>query len=523
MRRFVVSAAEMRALDKEVIEQVGVPGAVLMESAGRGVVEVIAKLVDASRAHVVVFAGAGNNGGDGFVVARHLANRGARVQVILCAPEAKLRGDAKLHFDACRRSRVEVLDGASEPALADAAARTSSAQVVVDALFGTGLDRPLAGHFALAVERINAHAGLRVAVDVPSGLDSDRGVPLGGPSGCVRAHHTVTFGFAKRGLVGAPGFTFTGELHVVDIGIPERLAEAHRVRGRLLGDSVLAPLVTDDPLAHKGTHGHVLVLAGSAGHTGAALLAGRGALRAGAGLVTVATPTGARTAVDGRMPELMTAAYEIGHDLSTLVGGKRALAAGPGMPTDERMRPILRGLIEAACGAGLGVVLDADALNHLAVEPRILEPAGERACVVLTPHPGEAARLLGQSTAEVQGDRFRAAETLASRTRAVVALKGARTVVAAPDGRIAVNPTGNPGMGSGGMGDVLTGVVGALLAGGLDPFDAACAAVYWHGAAGDLSAREQGMRGIVATDLADALPRALRAALPNWQTSALPS
>jgi NAD(P)H-hydrate epimerase len=511
----IVSAAEMRALDREVIEQVGVPGTVLMESAGRGMVEVIAGLVDVPRAEVVVYAGAGNNGGDGFVVARHLANRGARVRVVLCTQAAKIAGDAKVHFYACKRSNVEILDGASTDALREASTRTAGAAVVVDALLGTGLERPVEGLYANAVDRINAHAGIVVAVDIPSGLDTDRGVPLGAS---VHADHTVTFAFPKRGLVGAPGFTSVGELHVVDIGIPSRLAEAHGVRARLLDDGVLEPLGLRDPLGHKGTHGHLLLVAGSSGKTGAALLAGRGALRAGAGLVTVAAPADARPGIDGRVPEMMTAWYDDPSQLGAMLEGKRALAAGPGMPTDEKMRVVLRSLVAVAARSSAGVVLDADALNHLAAEPRILE--GAEARVVLTPHPGEAARLLGSSTAEVQEDRFASAETLAKRLDAVVALKGARTVVAAPDGRIAVCPTGNEGMGTGGTGDVLCGVVGALLAGGETPFDAACAGVYWHGLAGDRVAVERGTRGLLAGDVADALPAALAGALAEMATDA---
>ena len=202
MGQLIVSAAQMRALDREVIEEVGVPGVVLMDAAGRGVAEVIASLVDPARAHVVVYAGSGNNGGDGFVAARHLANRGARVEVIACAPEEKVSGDARIHLGACRRSQVTILDGTTPEALAQAGAHAASAGVVVDALFGTGLSRPVTGHLASAIAQVNAHAGIKVAVDVPSGLDSDRGVPLGA---CVKADHTVTFAFAKRGLVCAPG------------------------------------------------------------------------------------------------------------------------------------------------------------------------------------------------------------------------------------------------------------------------------------------------------------------------------
>jgi NAD(P)H-hydrate epimerase len=522
MGQLIVSAAQMRALDREVIDEVGVPGVVLMDAAGRGVAEVIASLVDAARAHVVVYAGSGNNGGDGFVAARHLANRGARVEVIACAPEEKVSGDARIHLEACRRSQVTILDGTTPEALAQAGAHAASAGVVVDALFGTGLGRPVTGHLASAIAQVNAHAGIKVAVDVPSGLDSDRGVPLGA---CVKADHTVTFAFAKRGLVGAPGFTYAGRLHLIDIGIPERLARARDISCELLDDEVLAPLADRDPLGHKGTHGHLLVLAGSTGKTGAALLCGRAALRAGAGLVTVVAPRSARAALDGRTPELMTAWYgspdphgdqdaidpeSAFAELEPLLSGKRALACGPGLPTSPAMRPLLAKLIEAALGRGLALVLDADALNHLAAAPELARSITPEARVILTPHPGEAGRLLGIATSEVQGDRYRCAAELAARYRAVVALKGARTVVAAPPSgsgeRLAICPTGNPGLGTGGTGDVLTGAVGALLSRGLGAFEAATAAVYLHGAAGDRVSAERGEIGMVAGDVAEALP-----------------
>jgi NAD(P)H-hydrate epimerase len=510
MTMLILTAAEMRALDREVIERVGVPGVVLMEAAGRGVADLIGAL---GRAPVTVWAGPGNNGGDGLVAARHLANRGVDVAVVLCAPAAKVRGDALVHLQACERSGVPILDGATAAGLAAAAARP--AEVVVDALLGTGLEREVTGHLADAIARINVHAAVKIAVDIPSGLDADRGIPLGA---CVRADHTVTFAFAKRGLVIAPGFTFAGRLHVIDIGIPERLARAHGVHAELLDERVLDGLRRPrDPLGHKGTFGHLLVLAGSGDKLGAALLAGQAALRSGVGLCTVALPTGALGAFAGKVPELMAAGYlpddaeAAWASLAPLVDGKRALAAGPGMPTQSSMRGLLAKLVSAALARDLGVVLDADALNHLAADAAILDgaPRPPSARLVLTPHPGEAARLLGRPVAEVQADRVGAATALAARHQAVVALKGARTIVAAPDGRLAVCPTGNPGLGTGGTGDVLTGCVGALLAEGRDAFGAATAAVYLHGAAGDLVADERGQRGLVAHDVVDALPRVL--------------
>jgi NAD(P)H-hydrate epimerase len=322
-------------------------------------------------------------------------------------------------------------------------------------------------------------------------------------------------------LCSAPGFTQVGRLHVADIGIPERLARAAGVSAELLGEEVLAPLnAALDPLTHKGARGHVLVLAGSPGKTGAALLCGSAALHSGAGLVTLAVPRAIQPSIDGRVPELMTAAYEAGGgadlaaasavvaELAALIPGKQVLAAGPGMPTDPVFAEVLKGLCAHALDHGLSVVLDADGLNHLARAPQILKGRKEAGRVVLTPHPGEAARLMGASTAMVQGDRIAVARQLAARFSAVVALKGARTVVAGPDGRIAICPTGNPGLGTGGTGDVLTGCIAGLLGKGRDPFEACAQAVYAHGVAGDRLLVTEGL-GFTASQVVDALSQIL--------------
>jgi hydroxyethylthiazole kinase-like uncharacterized protein yjeF len=504
----LVTAAEMRELDRQTIEEVGVPGAVLMESAGRGVVEVIAGLSPVGERRIAVVAGPGNNGGDGFVIARHLANRGARVEVILVAERARVGGDARVHLEAAVKSEVVVRDGtaAGFPAAAGAIDR---AEVVVDALLGTGTARAVGGHLAEVIERMNAAPGVRVAVDLPSGLDADSGWPLGV---CVRAHHTVTFGWPKLGLATAPGFVYAGELHVVDIGIPPSRAAA--VKRTLLDDRCLGPLATPrDPLAHKGTHGHVVIVAGSAGRTGAALLAAEACARAGAGLTTIAAPDGARAALEQRVVEVMTAglgpepldgAAAWAH-LVPLLAGKRAVAFGPGVARDEGTRALLERLLVEWQGP---LVIDADGLNHLAQDPAPLEAT--RAQVIVTPHPAEMGRLSGTSTEAVQADRVEAAEGFARQHGVVVVLKGARTVIAAPDGRTAICPTGGPALGSGGTGDVLTGAIAALAAAGMGAWEAACAGVYLHGRAGDLAAAAQGDAGVLARDVVALLPRARR-------------
>jgi len=496
----LVTAAEMRALDRETIDVVGVPGVVLMESAGRGVVDVIARHFDVAHARVVAFCGPGNNGGDGFVVARHLANRGADVIVALVGERDKIKGDARIHFDACAKSNVRIFEADKAPLHRN--------DVVVDAIFGTGLARPVgAGAARDAIARMRAHRGPVVAVDVPSGLDADKGII--GP--CVRADHTVTFAFAKLGLVGAEEQAVVGALHVVDIGIPERLARERGVKAELLEESVLAPLRARPASGHKGTHGHVLVVAGSRGKTGAALLCGTAVLRSGAGLCTVAMPADAAALVEGRVPELMIEAVG---DVQSLLVGKKAAAVGPGIARDDAARDRIRALATSE----LPLVVDADALNAIAADRGLLPRRGSP--TVLTPHPGEAARLLGATVGAVQEDRVGAARAIADKLGAVCVLKGARTVIAAPDGRLAVNPTGNPGLGTAGTGDVLTGVVAAALArmhgaagesggGVVDPFAAACAAVYLHGAAGDYAAKARSQTGLMAHDVLDALPHLL--------------
>jgi hydroxyethylthiazole kinase-like uncharacterized protein yjeF len=494
----LVTAEQMRALDRETIDSIGVPGVVLMESAGRGVVDVIARHYDVPRARIVAFCGPGNNGGDGFVIARHLANRGADVIVALVGDREKKKGDAKIHFQACEKSNVRIFEADKAPLHRN--------DLVIDAVYGTGLSRPVgAGPARDVIARMRAHRGPVIAVDVPSGLDADKGII--GP--CVRADHTVTFAFAKLGLVGAEEQAVVGQLHVVDIGIPEKLARARGVKSELLEESILASLRARKPSGHKGTHGHVLMVAGSRGKTGAALLAGTAVLRSGAGLCTVAMPPDAAALVEGRVPELM---IEPLGELQALLVGKKAAAIGPGIARDDAARERIRTLGNSE----LPLVVDADALNAIAADNALLARRGSP--TVLTPHPGEAARLLGATPGAVQEDRIGAARAIADKFGAVVVLKGARTIIASPDGRLAVNPTGNPGLGTGGTGDVLTGIVAAALArtpgsgdngGGVDPFAAACAAVYLHGAAGDRAAAERSQTGLIASDVLDALPHLL--------------
>jgi hydroxyethylthiazole kinase-like uncharacterized protein yjeF len=499
----LVGSAEMREIDRVAIEGFGIPSLTLMDRAGRAVAEAAVQLA-APHGRFVVVCGAGNNGGDGYVAARLLRSAGRDARVLALVPAERLSADARAVREQAQRAGVAI-DDVGELAGVDAGV----GDVVLDAIFGTGLARPPAGAFAGAISRIEAArvAGARVlAVDVPSGLSADTGRPLGA---CVRADRTVTFAFQKRGLVLHPGATFAGEVTVADIGIPAEAARRVPVGCELLTDlevRLLVPPRARD--AHKGDAGRLLVVAGSPGKTGAAHLALTGALRGGAGLVTLAArPDALPLALAGR-PEAMSAPIPgsgpLGRgDLQVLLSlakGADAIALGPGIPRGAETGELVRALLQRA---GKPAVVDADGLNALADAPAAI--AGLGVPLVLTPHPGEMARLCGTSTEAVQSDRIGIAAAKAREWSATVVLKGARTVVADDEGPPAVIPTGNPGLATGGTGDVLAGLCGALLAGGLRPRAAGRAGAFVHGRAGDLAARRFGERGLVAGDLGEAI------------------
>lgn len=508
--RYIVTAEQMRALDAATIDEIGLPGAVLMENAGRRVADVI--LADlgahAVEAHVAVVCGGGNNGGDGYVIARVLRERGVSASVYIARDPAAISGDARTHLDVYEQVGGVAYEIANIESLGEHRDAIEGADVVVDAVFGTGLDRPVTGHLAAVIELINRATGVRIAVDIPSGLSADTGQVLGI---AVVAHRTVTLAFHKIGTAVSPGFARCGHTIVAEIGIPRQLAQAHGVSTALLERDDVAPFLTGlSDIDHKGTRGHALLVAGSPGKRGAARLAAWAALRTGAGLVTLAAPPG-KTEIAAPDP-VMTEYLDPDEDgaIARLVGlacDKRAVAIGPGMPTSEAGRALVFG---ALAELDVPLVLDADALNH--VHTDVERVASARPPVVLTPHPGEAARLLGCTTAEVQADRVEVARLLADRARSVVVLKGARTVVCdgiSNDGFVTVNTTGNPGLATAGSGDVLTGVITALIAQGTAPADAARLGVWLHGRAGDLAAAALGPRSVTASDVIDELPEAL--------------
>ena len=509
----LVTANEIREMDRRTIEDLGVPGVVLMENAGRGTTEIVAREVRRAPqgGPVAILCGSGNNGGDGYVVARHLLQRGIPCAVYLATTEEKIRGDARINYDVLRQLPVPVVPVPDDAAAARVAPALSASSVLVDALLGTGLRSDVRGVYRTLLEAANRSPARKVAVDIPSGIRADDGAVLGV---AFRADVTATFAAAKIGLFLHPGAEYAGDIAVIDIAIPPQVVDDVAPRGDLIEACEVARALLPLPAnGHKGTFGHCLILAGSPGMGGAALLAGEAALLAGAGLVTVATDAVVQARLEGRRPALLVDSFRGTADavpdrarLRALAEGKRAVVAGPGLGATPATGALLEMLVRDVRAP---LVLDADALNVLAARPGLVAEAGRD--VLLTPHPGEMARLLACTTAEVQADRFAAARLLSARERAVVVLKGAHTLVATPDGHVGLNPTGNPGMGTAGSGDVLAGLLGALLAAGLPAPQAARVGVRLHGIAGDEAARQLGERSVTVSAILDALPAAFGA------------
>ncbi len=511
----ILSAEAMRAVDRRAIEEIGIPGMVLMENAALGVVDALGEVFPAAES-VVIFCGPGNNGGDGLAVARHLAARGYGVEVFLLLGGRELAGDAGTQLAICRRLGLTLreIDPADEGDFEAVLAAARAGDLVVDALFGTGLGRPLAGGLGRLVEALNEVPVSRLAVDIPSGLSGSR-AEIPGPH--LRAHLTVTFAAPKVAHIFPPAAEAVGQLVVADLGFPSYLIkEAAEPAGtlHLLDGEELAALVpVRSADSHKGDFGHVVLVAGSPGKAGAAILAARAAVRSGAGLVTAAVPEPLLATVDLGSLESMTlglpatgsgalASGAVAPLLAALAG-KQALAVGPGLGQEPETAAAIRSIV---LQAAVPLVLDADGINAFA--GRAGELRERQAATVLTPHPGELGRLLGMPTAEVQADRLAAVRRAAAESGAVVLLKGHLSLVAVPGtggGEVHVNPTGNPGMASGGSGDVLTGLLAGLLGQGLEALDAARLAVYLHGLAGDLASERTGQAAMNAGDLLDSL------------------
>jgi hydroxyethylthiazole kinase-like uncharacterized protein yjeF len=510
----LLSGAEMQALDRLTIEKLGVPGEILMESAGRALVRpALALRAESSRAQspIRAFCGAGNNGGDGFVLVRHLWAEGIAAEAILVGDPARLPRDAASNWkrlEAIGAPR-QIVDPGDEGAEWDSL--LSQTSVAIDALFGTGLKREISGGFARLIEALEAFRlrGVKVlSVDIPSGVSAHSGRLLGK---AVRADRTLTISLPKIGLALEPGRSHAGEIEVARIGIadpdPARLPRVELWNARAAARQF--PERARD--GHKGSFGHVLVVAGSTGMMGAAALCARASLRAGSGLVTLAHPGGVGAELASLPAEIMTkevAATPIGgfaraaeKAIEELAATRSVMALGPGLGRDHEAVDLVRRLVVSI---DRPIVIDADGLFGLSGQLELLHE--RKAAVVLTPHPGEAARLLDMDVARLNADRVEAARKLAEMSRAVVVLKGAGTVVADRSGRALIIPTGGPVLASAGTGDVLTGIVAALLAAGRPTFEAAALAAWWHGATADRSNAMDAGFGLLASELADGLP-----------------
>ena len=505
----LVTAEQMRGLDNRAIQDYGVPSIELMENAGIGTVAaMLARYGDPLGKNVAIFVGPGNNGGDGLVIARLLAGRLARPVIFLLVDADKLKGDSAQNYHRLLEFPVKIVRVLDNAGLQEAATLLNdNCWAAVDALFGTGLTREVTGVFAEAVSILNEAPCPVIAVDMPSGLNADTGGCLGNT---VRADVTVTFGQAKIGQVIHPGREFVGYLDVVDIGIPARAVGEADIRLELLDRKVGKWLPARYPLTHKGSYGHLLIVAGALGKAGASLLCGSGGLRSGVGLVTLCVPYEINSTIQSGLWEAMTVplqstargllSIEDYTVITETLNNKQALVVGPGIGTAA----VTSDLIEKIyCEVEIPMLVDADALNILAADVSLLRKApGER---ILTPHPGEMSRLTGLSTATILNNRFEITREFAMNHGVHVILKGADTLVCDPAGNMAVNPTGNPGMATGGMGDVLAGFIGGFLAQGLSPWQAGCLGVYSHGLAGDRLAEETSS-GFLASELADQLP-----------------
>ena len=528
----IVSAAEMREIDRVTSEKFGVPSLTLMENAGAAVAECVLAILNESAGTrapktcagaprtnasgatpaIVVICGKGNNGGDGFVAARLLLERKLQVEIVLLADPAELKGDAAAMYG--RLPTAAIIVRSSEQLKSDQVRQLFRADIFVDAILGTGFKPPVKGLYADAIALINAANGTAIAVDIPSGADADALTPQHGT--IARAHAIVTF-TAPR-----PAHVFSqltnGPMCVAPIGSPDE-AVVSSLQLNVIHPRDFASFVAfRPPESNKGTYGHVLVVGGSLGKSGAAAMAGMAALRAGAGLSTVATAQSALSAVAGFYPELMTEPLEetaagaiatsAGVRIEELLKSMTVAAIGPGISRDTHTATLVRSLVTHHT---IPMVVDADGLN--AFEHHTSELNGKGRTLVITPHPGEMARLAACSTADVQKDRLGVARKFAREHELIVVLKGHRTLVVRPDGEAWVNMTGNPGMATGGTGDILTGMVAAMIAQHpKDPLMAACAAVYLHGLSGDVARESMGEHSLVATDLLRGLPGAFERA-----------
>ena len=509
----LVKADEMKTIDRRASQEYMIPSLLLMENAGLRVVESIrAILIEENRNRVVILAGKGNNGGDGLVVGRHLVNCGTAIEIFLLGDPDALTPDARVNYDILNKMGIPIQPLILDQHLANLMTSLLQADLVVDAIYGIGFRGRLDDFETRVADLLNSSRVPVLAVDIASGVEADTGKVHGS---AVQADYTVTLALPKLGLIMAPGSEYTGRWSVADISIPRSLLEDPTLKMNLLDAAAikgwLTPRAAD---THKGTYGHVLVVGGSAGMTGAVTMTSCAALRCGAGLVTAALPETQMPILDAAVMEVMGQALPetnlgcISIDalpaLESLLGTCSVCAVGPGMSRYQEANAILRFILE---NSGVPVLIDADGINALASDPGVLRD--RQVPVVITPHPRELARLTGLTVEEIQHNRIEVASRYAADWGITMVLKGHQTVVACPRGEVFINSRGNPGMATAGSGDVLSGIIAGLIAQGLKTQQAAAAGVYIHGRAGDRAAAEIGQRGMIAGDMIDYLPYTL--------------
>ena len=530
----VVTAAEMRQIDQHTIQGIGIPGIVLMETAGSAIVRAIEQHYPTCK-RIGICAGKGNNGGDGIVIARQLAHIGYDVHLFLVSPPDSFTAEAQINLQIAKNLGLRIIElilksppdkGRGSPyglhtvdflgGLGDLGGY--NCDLLVDAILGTGLRGEVRHPIATIINAINNLPTPILSVDLPSGLDADTGNP---PGTCVRADRTVTIGLPKRGLLVHPGAELAGKLEVVDIGFPEQVIAAQNIKAHWTTTAQAAEWMPQRPSAsHKGTYGRVLVVAGSTGMTGAAALASEAALRVGTGLVTLAVPKQLNAILEGLLPEVMTLPLSETDTGSLAISAtptileyaektKSVLAIGPGLSQNPETVTLVHQLVREnqEQGLDLRMVIDADGLNALAHDRKIISLLGRE--TVLTPHPGEMARLANTPIPTLETDRIRTAQNFANKHSVTLVFKGAPTVTGTPNGDVWINSTGNPGMATGGMGDLLTGIIAGLLAQGVPSERAAALGVYIHGLAGDIASKKLGMHGLIASDVLKAVPEAI--------------
>lgn len=502
----IVTAKQIASMDRYAIDDLEIPGTTLMENAGRGIVEIALSLLgNPERKQVHVYCGSGNNGGDGYVVARHLSNKGADVHVFVLAKREKIHGDALINLNI-------LLNMGQDVSFIEQVPQNEKPDLVIDAMLGTGVAGSLRGLFAEVAEFINAQKVPVLSVDIPTGVNADTGA-VDGPA--IRATATATMALLKRGLVFSPGREYAGQVSIVDISMPPAVVKAKQKNVWLLEKKDVAPLIpTRTPDAHKNKCGTVATVAGSEGFTGAACLSSEAALRAGAGLSYLCIPQSLNAILETKLTEVITWPFDdagMGYlhkgcfqEMIIPLQKQNVAAVGPGLGQHDGTKHLVHLLLE---NLKLSLVLDADGLNACAGNTdKIKAYRGE---MILTPHPGELSRLIEKSTAEIAANRIEIARETAAAFSTVLVLKGGPTIIALPDGRVFINSTGNAGMATAGSGDVLTGVVAAFLAQGLSAAQAAIAGVYVHGLAGDLAKNELGEMGVLAGDILRFVPNAI--------------